>query len=202
VAGPSTTIVREVPASSSAPSGWTSASGSCGGGISVNANTSCPFAQNVVDEYQQQADRAGAPSSFDVYAYSPVTGESYTDTCNYSSSSGAVSCSHGSDLIQFGYSDVSAASTDSQPSDSGSASGNCGRGINVNSNTSCAFAQNIVDQYTQSADDAGSPGSFVVEAYSPVTGKSYTDNCGYSSSTDLVSCSHGSDLIEFTYGSR
>jgi hypothetical protein len=113
-----------------------------------------------------------------------------------------VSCSHGSGLIQFAYGDVSATAAVSQPSDSGSASGNCGGGISVNANTSCPFAQNVVDRYIQSAENAGSPGSFAVQAYSPVTGMSYTDSCGYGTSTDVVSCSHGSDLIEFTYGSR
>jgi hypothetical protein len=202
VAGPSTSVIREVPASSSQSSGWSSASGSCGSGISVNADTSCPFAQNVADQYEQQAQQAGAPGSFDVYAYSPATGQNYTDTCGYSPSDGTVSCSHGSDLIQFSYGDVSAPAVGSEPSGSGSGSGSCGAGISINANTSCQFAQSVVAQYMQSAQNSASPGSFAVEAYSPVTGKSYTDSCGYSSSTDTVSCSHGSDLIEFTYGSH
>jgi hypothetical protein len=199
VAGPSTTVIREQPASSSAPSGWTSASGSCGGGVSVNANTSCPFAQNVVDQYEQQAQQAGTPSSFDVYAYSPVTGQNYTDTCSYSPSTGTVSCSHGSDLIQFAYGDVP--SYGSQPSGSGSATGSCGGSISINDHTSCQFAQNVVDQY-MSEVGAGSPESLDVYAYSPVTGQNYTDTCTYTSSNDMVSCSHGSDLIQFAYGSQ
>ena len=103
VAGPSTTILREEPVSSSAPAVPASASGSCGGGINVNSQTSCPFAQNVVEQYTQDAQQAGAPGPFNVYAYSPVTGKSYSDSCGYSSSTDSVSCSHGSDLIEFAY---------------------------------------------------------------------------------------------------
>lgn len=38
-----------------------------------------------------------------VYAYSPATGQSYFDTCNYNPANQIVLCSHGSDLIQFPY---------------------------------------------------------------------------------------------------
>ena len=201
VAGPSRTIIREVPASNPAASGSGSAAASCGGGIGVNSHTSCAFAQNVVTQYTQQAQQAGTPGSFDVYAYSPVTGQSYTDGCSYNWSTDIVSCSHGSDLIQFAYG--SSSEPVSRPAASApiSASGSCG-GINLNSQTSCAFAQNVVAQYTQQAQRAGAPSSTDVYAYSPVTGQSYTDSCSYNSSTDIVSCSHGSDLVQFAYGSR
>jgi hypothetical protein len=98
----STTIVPVQPAPSSAPAVESPASGSCGG-ISLNSQTSCPFAQNVVAQYSQEAEQAGGAGSFNVNAYSPVTGRSYTDACNYSPSANVVSCSHGSDLIQFAY---------------------------------------------------------------------------------------------------
>jgi len=202
VPGPTKTIIREEPVYTSAPSEPSSVSGSCGGGISVNAQTSCPFAENVVDQYTQQAEQAGGPGSFDVYAYSPVTGGSYTDLCTYTSSDADVSCSHGSDLIQFAYGNVSVPVSNPAPTDPISASGSCGGGISVNAQTSCPFAENVVAQYTRQAETSGGPSSFDVSAYSPVTDKSYTDSCGYSNSTGIVSCSHGSDLIQFAYGSR
>jgi hypothetical protein len=202
LAGPSTTIIREQPVSSSAPAVPDSASGSCGGGINVNSQTSCSFAQNVVEQYTQDAEQAGAPGPFNVSAYSPVTGKSYSDSCGYNSSTAIVSCSHGSDLIQFAYGDIPAPASSSAPAVPDSTSGSCGGGITINSQTSCQFAQNVVEQYTQDAQQAGAPGPFNVSAYSPVTGKSYSDNCGYNSSTAIVSCSHGSDLVEFAYSSR
>lgn len=196
------TIVREEPVYTSAPAVLISASGSCGGGISVNSQTSCPFAENVVQQYTEQAEQAGGPGSFDVYAYSPVTGQSYTDLCTYTSSDAIVSCSHGSDLIEFAYGNVSEPVSDPAPAAPVSASGSCGGGISVNSQTSCPFAENVLAQYTRQAENAGGPRSFDVSAYSPVTGSSYTDTCDYSDASGIVSCSHGSDLIEFAYGSR
>jgi hypothetical protein len=201
VPGTSTTVIREVPSSSAAPTAYGSAAGSCGAGIDVNGNTSCEFAQNVVDQYSQEAESAGGPGSFAVYAYSPVTGQNYTDTCTYSTWNGMVSCSHGSDLIQFAYADAALPAASSEPSASTSGGGSCGSGISINSNTSCQFAQNVVDDYMSEAE-AGSPGSLAVQAYSPVTGKNYTDTCTYTSSNGMVSCSHGSDLIQFSYASQ
>jgi len=63
--------------SSPAPSGSaTATSGTdCGGGISVNSVTSCTFAGNVRDEYQN----SGGSSVIEVY--SPVTKQTYTMTC-------------------------------------------------------------------------------------------------------------------------
>jgi hypothetical protein len=202
VRGPSTTIIREEAVSTSAPAAPVAASGSCGSGISVNGQTSCPFAQNVVQQYTEEVQQEGAPSSFDVYAYSPVTGQSYTDLCSYGPSNAVVSCSHGSDLIQFAYGSVAEPVSTSAPAHPISASGSCGSGISVNGQTSCAFAQNVVQRYTEEAQQAGAPRSFDVAAFSTVTGKSYTDSCGYSWSTGIVSCSHGSDLVQFAYGPR
>lgn len=55
------------------PSGGTS----CGDGLSVGPNTSCPFAKNV------RAAFPGSDASFDVY--SPVTGETYSMRCTTAS---------------------------------------------------------------------------------------------------------------------
>jgi hypothetical protein len=43
----------------------------CGGGVWVNSNTSCPFAQNVHEQWMSQA---GGSSAL-VEAHSPATGQ-------------------------------------------------------------------------------------------------------------------------------
>jgi hypothetical protein len=47
----------------------------CGGGLSVNSVTSCPFAENVRDAYNESG------GSSDIEVYSPVTKTTYTMTC-------------------------------------------------------------------------------------------------------------------------
>ena len=96
------TVVQSAPATavpSSAPGGLAA----CDQNIRVNANTSCPFADNVFAGYAQAVQGAGGPGSWSVDAYSPATGQNYTDTCYYSSVNGVVQCSHGGDLIRFPY---------------------------------------------------------------------------------------------------
>lgn len=92
---PTTTVTSATPAPAPAP-----ALTSCGQSVSVNSDTSCPFAVNLFTEYAL-AVANGAPFSTDVTAASPVTGDTYTDSCQYEASSGMVSCSHGTDLVQF-----------------------------------------------------------------------------------------------------
>ena len=75
---------------SSSPQGLTA----CDQNISVNSATSCSFADNVFNEYAIAAQGAGA-GSYPVYAYSPSTGQWYTDNCNYNTSTQIVLCSHG-----------------------------------------------------------------------------------------------------------
>lgn len=84
---------------SSSPSGLTA----CDQNISVNSSTSCPFANNVFNQYAIAAQSAGALGSYPVYAYSPDSGQSYTENCNYNVANQIVLCSHGSDLVQFPY---------------------------------------------------------------------------------------------------
>lgn len=69
------------------------------------------MANNVFYQYAQDVQQAGAPASYLVYAYSPATGQTYTDTCTYNPANQIVTCSHGGDLIQFPYS----AAEDHQP---------------------------------------------------------------------------------------
>lgn len=67
-------------ANSGRGSGPTPSAGSgrtqCGGGLSVGANTSCPFAQAVRDAY----NASGQSSNFT--AYSTVTGKDYAMSCS------------------------------------------------------------------------------------------------------------------------
>jgi hypothetical protein len=84
---------------SSSPSGLTA----CDQNISVNSNTSCPFADNVFNEYAIDTQSAGGPGSYTVFAYSPDNGQGFTDNCNYNPANQIVLCSHGSDLVQFPY---------------------------------------------------------------------------------------------------
>lgn len=55
------------------PSGGTGAS--CGGGVSVNSVTTCPFAANVAAAFYDSG-----PGT--VYATSPVTGQTYAMSCS------------------------------------------------------------------------------------------------------------------------
>ena len=81
-------IADEAPAASQpAPAGLTN----CGGGVYAGAGTSCPFALNVAANY------TGTGLDF---AYSPVTGLSYTMNC---SDSNLIICTGGNNaLVQIG----------------------------------------------------------------------------------------------------
>ena len=61
---------------------------SCGGGLYAGPNTTCPFAQNVRDAYNEAP---GATATVEVY--SPVTGQTYTMDCAPSGT--GVTCSGG-----------------------------------------------------------------------------------------------------------
>ncbi|MBB4661284.1 hypothetical protein [Conexibacter arvalis] len=73
---------RPAPSSGGSSGGGSSSGGSssggsssCGGGVSVNSVTSCPFAANVVAAFH-----ANGPGT--VYASSPVTGQTYAMSCS------------------------------------------------------------------------------------------------------------------------
>ena len=58
----------------------------CEGAVFVNDHTSCPFAQNVLEQYEI-ANPKGAASGADSWvidAWSPVTNQNYTMTCERS----------------------------------------------------------------------------------------------------------------------
>lgn len=76
----------------------------------------------------------------------------------------------------------------------------CDQNIRVDADTtSCPFADNVFAGYAEAVQAAGGPGSYSVDAYSPVTGLDYTDTCYYNSGNGMVQCSHGGDLIRFPY---
>ena len=97
------TVTQQAPPTTTAPSSSPSGLTACDQNISVNSSTTCAFADNVFTGYAQGVQQAGGPGSYNVYAYSPTTGQYYTDTCNYNPTDQIVLCSHGSDLIQFPY---------------------------------------------------------------------------------------------------
>jgi hypothetical protein len=71
------------------------ATASCGGLVFTGPDTSCPFAENVVNAY------ANSSGSVTVTASSPVTGETYTMQCSGES---PVSCTGGTNALVVFYS--------------------------------------------------------------------------------------------------
>ncbi len=157
----------------------------CGGGLSVGPNTTCAFAEDVRSAYQENG-----PGT--VVAYSPVTNRSYSMSC---SGGATVECTGGNDASVYfpddsygtsyeparpypEYTTPAVAHTDNYGGDS-----NCGDGLSVGPNTTCAFAENV-----RSAYDAEGPGS--VTAYSPVTNRSYVMSC---SGGSPVECTGAND---------
>ena len=64
----------------------------------------------------------------------------------------------------------------------------CGGGVFAAPNTSCPFAQNVHDAYFDVPGD-----SVEVDAYSPVTGQTYTMNCVRTG--DTVTCRGGNQAV-------
>jgi hypothetical protein len=72
-------------------------------------------------------------------------------------------------------------------SSSSGGSTDCGNGISVNSNTSCAFAQYVAEGYRATGDS-------VIRAYSPVTDDTYAMTCSGSNPTV---CRGGNDAAVY-----
>ena len=79
--------------SGSGGSSSSSSTGSCGGGVSAGANTSCGFAEAVASAYRE----SGGPV---VRAYSPTTHQTYAMSC---SGSNPVVCHGGNDASVYIY---------------------------------------------------------------------------------------------------
>jgi serine/threonine protein kinase len=147
-----------------APAAPASGTTSCGGDLSVGANTSCGFAQNVEQAYDQSTG-----GSQTVTAFSPATGNTYT-----------INCSGGSPHVCTGgtTNDASVYFTSGPSgSTSGASTGNlqaCDQNVYANASTSCKFAENVFYEYSQSSQD---PSGQTMTIWSPVTQQDYSVTC-------------------------
>jgi glucodextranase-like protein len=123
----------------------------CGNGLTVGANTSCPFAENVREAYS-----ASGSGILDVY--SPTTGQTYRMYCT----SGSPHVCTGGNGASVYFSSGGAVT--------GYTVSDCGGGLTVGPNTSCPFAENVQAKYYRSG-----PGW--IDVYSPVTGRTYRMYC-------------------------
>jgi hypothetical protein len=143
---------------------------SCGGDLSVGPYTSCSFAQNVEQAYDQSAGRSTA-----VTAYSPATGLNYTIDCTGGSS---YVCSGGSTHNASVYfaSGPTSYSTPSSTATLPSPPGNltpCDQNVSADPATSCPFAENVFEAYANDCQSNGEQSNDTVNAYSSVTNQSY-----------------------------
>lgn len=132
-----------------------SGASNCGGGLTAGANTSCPFAENV-----RAAFEASGGGVLDVY--SPTTGKTYR-----------MYCTSGSPHVCTGGNGASVYFSSGGPV-TGYAMTECGGGLVVGPNTSCAFAENVQAEYYRS-------GAGWISVYSPVTDRTYSMYCTSSS---------------------
>lgn len=172
-----------------------SATTSCGGDLSVGPITSCPFAQNVEQAYDQSSG-----GTTDVTASSPVTGQTYVMHCT-----GGIPhvCTGGRNASVYFTSGPSSGSSPSQsptqspgtpalpspPSDLRA----CDQNISANSVTSCPFAENVFKSYADNYQSNGEQSSVTVSASSPATSQSYTMNCLTDGTT--VACTGGNNAF-------
>ena len=132
-----------------------SSASNCGGGLTAGAHTSCPFAENV-----RAAFEASGSGILDVY--SPTTGKTYRMYCT----SGSPHVCTGGNGASAYFSSGGAVTRYSM--------GECGGGLVVGPNTSCAFAENVQAEYYRS-------GAGWISVYSPVTDRTYNMYCTSSS---------------------
>jgi hypothetical protein len=75
----------------------------------------------------------------------------------------------------------------------------CSTGVYVNSATTCPFAENVfVAYFAQYSANGDTFGNYAVQATSPATGTTYTDECQESADGSQIYCSHGTDLVNLT----
>ena len=132
-----------------------SGASNCGGGLTAGARTSCPFAENV-----RAAFEASGSGVLDVY--SPTTGKTYRMYCT----SGSPHVCTGGNGASVYFSSGGGVTRYSM--------GECGGGLVVGPNTSCAFAENVQAEYYRS-------GAGRISVYSPVTNRTYNMYCTSSS---------------------
>jgi len=127
----------------------------CGGGLTVGAHTSCPFAENVREAFQSSGSGV-----LDVY--SPTTGQTYRMYCT---SGSPHVCTGGNGASVYFSSGGQATAYDLN---------RCAGDLVVGPNTSCAFAQNVQAEYYRT-------GAGWISVYSPVTNRTYDMYCTSSS---------------------
>jgi len=159
-----------------APGGATT---SCGGDLAVGPNTSCGFAQNVEQAYDQTTGGEQA-----ITAYSPATGTNYTIDCTGGSPHVCTGGTTHNASIYFtsgpsGSPSTTPPSTTTPIPNPGSTAGlhACDQNISANAATSCPFAENVFKAYAQDYQTNGPQSNDVVTAYSPVTNQSYSMDC-------------------------
>ena len=179
-------------AASAAPATAGQGTTSCGGGLSVGSNTSCGFAENVQQAYDESS---GGPQT--VTAYSPATGLNYDINCTggtphvctggttHDASVYFISGPTATAAAPSAAAPAASAPVASAPVASTAGMHGCGGGVSGNGVTSCPFAQNVFRAYTQEYQSSGQPLSSVT-AYSPVTNESYDMSCSTGGVT--VSC--------------
>jgi hypothetical protein len=140
----------------------------CGNGLTVGPNTSCPFAENVRTAYESSGSGV-----LDVY--SPTTGQTYRMYCT---SGSPVVCTGGHGASVYFTSGGTSTTYDVY---------DCGGGLLVGPNTSCAFGANVQAKYYR-------VGAGWITVYSPVTGRNYDMYCTGGSP---VVCTGGNDAAVY-----
>jgi hypothetical protein len=177
------------------PANVSGGTSSCGGDLAVGPNTSCGFAQNVEQAYDQTS---GGDQT--VTAFSPATGITYTINCSGGSPHVCTGGTTHDASIYFtgGPSSSTSNSAGSNPSPPGStptlpaSPGNltaCDQNISAGPYTSCPFAENVFQAYAEGYQANGEQSNDTVNASSPVTHQSYNMDCVTDSVT--VSCTGG-----------
>lgn len=159
---------------------------SCGGDLSVGPDTSCPFAANVEQAYDQSGGGAT-----DVTAYSPVTNDTYVMQCTGSTPHVCTGGNNASVYFDSGPSSNNTPPVTLSPPNPDTTA--CDQNISVNSVTSCPFAENVFRSYANQYQNNGEQPVVTASAASPVTGKTYNMNCVTDGTT--VDCSGGNNAF-------
>jgi hypothetical protein len=146
---------------------------SCGVGIWAGPNTSCGFAQNVEQAYDQTTGGNQV-----VIANSPATGQTYTIDCTGNTPHFCTGGTTNDASIYF----TSVASATPSPTQPASPSPSpaptgvhaCDQNVSAAANTSCQFAENVFYEYTQSPQNQSGQ---TMTVYSPVTHNDYSVRC-------------------------
>ncbi len=144
---------------------------SCGGDLSVGPNTSCGFAQNVENAYDQTSGGDQV-----VTAYSPDAGTSYTINCSGGTPHVCTGGSTHNASVYFTSGPSTAPGTTSAPPSPSTPTNlhACDQNISASADTSCQFAENVFYEYAQSPQD---PSGQTMTIYSPATNSDYSVTC-------------------------